>query len=53
MIREEEDVLENASFDDGAHDGVHAGAVAPRSENGNFHCGGWFVFLSGGTEQTL
>lgn len=32
------DVLENACFDDGAHDGVHAGAVASRGENCEFHC---------------
>ena len=32
------DVLENACFDDGAHDGVHASAVASRGENCEFHC---------------
>ena len=32
------DVLENACFDDGTHDGVHAGAVASRGENCEFHC---------------
>ena len=42
----EEDVLENTSFDDCAHDGVHAGAVAPGGENGDFHFGG-FVFPVG------
>lgn len=31
------DILENASFDDGAHDSIHAGAVAPRSEDSEFH----------------
>jgi hypothetical protein len=33
-------VLENTSFDNRAHDGVHAGAVAPGGENGDFHCEG-------------
>lgn len=32
------DALENACFDDRAHDGVHAGAVAARGENCEFHC---------------
>ena len=38
--------LENASFDDSAHDGVHAGAVATGSENSNFHRVG-FPFSTG------
>jgi hypothetical protein len=31
------DILENTSFDDCAHDGIPAGAVAPRSEDSEFH----------------
>ena len=36
----DKDVLENSGFDDCAYDGVHAGAVAPGGENGDFHCEG-------------
>jgi len=37
MIRKGDDALENAGFDDRANDGVHAGAVAARGENCEFH----------------
>ena len=38
MGKKKSDVLENACFDHGADDGVHAGAVASRGENCEFHC---------------
>ena len=44
-----DDVLENACFDDGAHDGVHAGAVASRGENCEFHCE---VLICGPSQDT-